>query len=106
MERGSRPPLVRPARWCGRISLPLGFGSASRGRCCLIGHLLHVLAHSRNMTGRAVFVPGFVTLRRFFQMREEGLVDELLASLRDDGLDTLPNPEKLAACLKEEIFVQ
>src|SRR5260370_5846270 len=97
--RQSRPPL------------PLGLlcrspGSAPRGRCCLIGHLLHELAHSRNMTRRPAFAPGLEALRRFFHMREYVLIDELLANLRDDGLDALPNPEKLAARLKEEVFVE
>src|SRR5260370_26145448 len=79
--------------------------SASRGRCCLIGHLLHELAHSRNMTRRAAFAPAFEALRRFFHMRDYVLVDELLANLRDDGLDALPNPEELTARLKEKVFV-
>src|SRR5262249_35791567 len=63
-------------------------------------------AHGRNMTGRAALRPGFIALPRFLEMREEVLVDELLASLRYDRLDALPNPEKLAARLKEEIFVE
>src|SRR5262249_4206931 len=58
------------------------------------------------MTGRAALRPGLIALPRFLEMREEVLVDELLASLRYDRLDALPNPEKLAACLKEEVFVE
>ena len=58
------------------------------------------------MTRRATFDPGFVALRSFFQVREELLIHKPLPSLRDDGLDELPDPEKLGAGLKEEAFVE
>src|SRR6202022_3430369 len=54
----------------------------------------------------AALDPGFVALRSFFQVREELLIHEPLPSLWDDGLDHLPDPEKLATGLKEETFVE
>src|ERR1700731_4697502 len=39
-------------------------------------------------------------------MRQELLIRELFPALRDGGLDKLPDPEKLAAGLKEEVLVE
>src|ERR1700730_1293320 len=58
------------------------------------------------MTRRAAFGPGFVALGGFFQVREELLVCKSLAKFGDDGLKKLPHAEKLAACLKEQVFVE
>src|SRR6202158_3526517 len=82
--------------------LSLGF------RCCctLIAHLLHKLPHGGNMTGRAAFDPRFIAARGCFQICEELLIREPLATLRHDALDELPDAEKLAAGLKEQVFVQ
>src|ERR1019366_4712964 len=71
------------------------------GFCKLTAHLGHKLAHGGDITWRAAFDPGFVALRSFFQVRAELLVHKPLPSLRNDGLDAFPDPEKFATGLKE-----
>src|SRR5712691_385421 len=90
----------------GSLATYSRFRSGLSCRCKLRAHLFHKLAHASDMTRRATFDPGFVALRSFFQVREELLIHKPLPSLRDDGLDELPDPEKLAAGLKEEAFVE
>jgi hypothetical protein len=74
---------------------------ALSGFCKLTAHLGHKLAHGGDITWRAAFDPGFVALRSFFQVREELLVHKPVPSLRNDGLDAFPDPEKFATGLKE-----
>src|ERR1039458_3167170 len=71
------------------------------GFCKLTAHLGHKLAHGGDITWRAAFDPGFVALRSFFQVREELFIHKPLPSLRNDGLDAFPDPEKFATSLKE-----
>lgn len=52
------------------------------------------------MTRRAAFHPGFVPLRRFFQVCEKMLVGESLASRGDNGFDELPNAKEFATGFK------
>src|SRR5580704_12046736 len=70
----------------------------------LRAHLFHKLAHGSDTSWIAAFAPGFEALRCFFQVCEELLIHELLPSLRDHRFDALPDPEKLAAGLKEKVF--
>src|SRR5260370_7779278 len=58
------------------------------------------------MTGRATFRPRFEALGGAFQIREKVLVRKALAKLRNDRFEQLPHAEKLAAGLKEQVFVK
>src|ERR1035438_2561858 len=58
------------------------------------------------MAGIAAFYPGFIVLRSFFQMLEELLILKCLPSLRYHRTHPVPDPEKLATGLKEEVFVE
>src|ERR1700674_924055 len=100
-----RSTVMRPGR---RLDCYLLWRLRQASGCCckLSSHLFHKLAHAGDISRIAAFNPGFVALRSFFQVREELLIYEPLPSLRDDGLDALPDPEKLAAGLKEEVFVE
>jgi hypothetical protein len=57
------------------------------------------------MTRRSAFRPYFKALSRFFQIREKIRIGKPFAKLRNDWLEKLPHAEKLAAGLKEEVFV-
>src|SRR5258708_1315277 len=58
------------------------------------------------MTWRSLFNPGFVAVRSLLQVCQELLIRESLTTLLDGGFDSLPDPEKLAAGLKEQVFVE
>src|SRR5207248_10082099 len=81
-------------------------GSGFRRFCTLLAHLLHELAHRRNMTWRASFDPRLIALRSFFHVCQEQLVRESLTALRSNALDQFPYAEKFAVGFKKQIFVQ
>src|SRR5689334_10546398 len=88
---------------------PPPYRESSLRRCCLThlrSHLLHELPHRRDVTGVALFRPHFVALCRLFQVRKRLLVFKGLAECRNYRFQRFPHAEKLAAGLKEEVFVQ
>jgi hypothetical protein len=98
------PALPRPGVAYCRY-LPFDSGSGFRCFWTLIAHLLHELPHGSSMTGQAAFDPRFIALRGFFQICEQLLVRESLATLRHDALDEFPRTKKLAVSFKKQVFV-
>src|SRR5678816_2192208 len=85
-------------RYPGR-DLPFGFR-------CSLRKILHVLPHLGDIPRRAPLLPGFIALCDALQVSEEVFVPELLASLRDDRFEALPNSEEFATGLKKQIVME